>query len=342
MTQERTYTLIERDHYGAIVNTITGIFRARADLVAETLRLGDAYTDKIKPWTCEIVREPSREEQIAAVVDEWLADAEALTRADHLVACLRRVADVLEPLGDKVIPRTGLKVELHLFAHAAPAAERMAALDELAAVFGHKGEMSEAGHYHTGYVHGGGLRIVTIAEPEPKPIVSDETIRQAEQLSRMVLPMAECGCPIWGTVVDHCAACREEGRSTAEPGEHRHVGGSVGGPGENSAECACGTTFAGFDTHAEPAALLDKHIANETAEAAAPIAAERVEEILAELNALTQRPDEAAVDWWDWISDQPEFDREATAAAPTGELHLVDGTVLVWQATPAAWKRVKA
>ncbi|MEV6633924.1 hypothetical protein AB0M54_24550 [Actinoplanes sp. NPDC051470] len=45
--------------------------------------------------------------------------------------------------------------------------------------------------------------------------------------------------------------------------EHRHVGGSVGGKGDNDAECACGTTFSGFDTHAQAMRALDAHIADE-------------------------------------------------------------------------------
>lgn len=55
--------------------------------------------------------------------------------------------------------------------------------------------------------------------------------------------------------------------------EHKHIGGSAGGPGECSAECACGTTFAGFDTHAEVTALLDQHISDANAEL--KLAAER-------------------------------------------------------------------
>lgn len=53
---------------------------------------------------------------------------------------------------------------------------------------------------------------------EPKPLVSDATIAEAEQISRMVAPMdlalpaAPCGCPIKGdelsTYVDHCEACK--------------------------------------------------------------------------------------------------------------------------------------
>ncbi|MET7395571.1 hypothetical protein ABZS66_18985 [Dactylosporangium sp. NPDC005572] len=43
---------------------------------------------------------------------------------------------------------------------------------------------------------------------------------------------------------------------------HHHVAGSVGGPGENDAECACGTVVAGFDTQAEAVAALEQHIAD--------------------------------------------------------------------------------
>ncbi|MBM0275143.1 hypothetical protein [Micromonospora tarensis] len=49
----------------------------------------------------------------------------------------------------------------------------------------------------------------------------------------------------------------------ADEPEHRHVGGAAGGPGENDAQCACGVTYAGFDTHAEAMKMLDAHIADE-------------------------------------------------------------------------------
>lgn len=46
--------------------------------------------------------------------------------------------------------------------------------------------------------------------------------------------------------------------------EHAHAGGSAGGPGENSAECVCGVTYAGFDTHREARLMLVEHIKAET------------------------------------------------------------------------------
>lgn len=220
MTQEPTYSIVERDHDGFVVNIIEGLVRARAELIADSLRIGTAYTNS-RPRTCEIEREPDPAEVVAVVVGKWLTDGQSLTRADHLVACLRHVADRLETFGDKEIPPAGLKVELHFFSHAASNEDRVAAVDELAAVFGLVGELNDAEHYHTGYSHGGGLRMVTIVEPKPeqKPLVSDETIAEAEQVGRMVpatdlhLPQADCGCPIkstrdgMATFVDHCEAC---------------------------------------------------------------------------------------------------------------------------------------
>ncbi|MEW2474649.1 hypothetical protein AB0875_12740 [Micromonospora gifhornensis] len=44
--------------------------------------------------------------------------------------------------------------------------------------------------------------------------------------------------------------------------EHAHVGGVIGGPGENEAECACGLIFGGFDSQAAALEFLDRHIAD--------------------------------------------------------------------------------
>ncbi|HZN76054.1 MAG TPA: hypothetical protein VFC00_30860 [Micromonosporaceae bacterium] len=173
-----TFILVQRDQYGDPVNTITGLDELSANNVLAILTQGDAYHGA-QPWSCEIVAELTPAEKLAAVVDSWLAGGESLTRADHIVACLRRVADLLETLGGKVIPRTGLKVELHLFSSDGSNEERMTALDVLAAVFGRKGEMSEGQQYHTGHLYGGGLRMVTIPKPaeEPRPLVSDDEPR---------------------------------------------------------------------------------------------------------------------------------------------------------------------
>jgi hypothetical protein len=47
---------------------------------------------------------------------------------------------------------------------------------------------------------------------------------------------------------------------TPEPVVHEHVGGSAGGPGENSAECACGVVYDGLNTHEDAVSLLELHI----------------------------------------------------------------------------------
>jgi hypothetical protein len=58
------------------------------------------------------------------------------------------------------------------------------------------------------------------------------------------------------------------GQGKAEPPTvHYPSGGTAGGPGENEAECACGVTYAGFDTHAEATAALDQHITTESSPA---------------------------------------------------------------------------
>lgn len=44
-------------------------------------------------------------------------------------------------------------------------------------------------------------------------------------------------------------------------GEHRYAEGWKGGPGECGASCACGLTYDGFDTLAEPSELIDRHVA---------------------------------------------------------------------------------
>ena len=64
--------------------------------------------------------------------------------------------------------------------------------------------------------HRGGCRFVRLDRDD---LVSDETIAEAEQISKLVastdlhLPKADCGCPIKGSglgvYIDHCAACRE-------------------------------------------------------------------------------------------------------------------------------------
>jgi len=68
---------------------------------------------------------------------------------------------------------------------------------------------------------------------------------------------------------------------TEPAAEHRHAGGSAGGFGENSAECACGTTFDGFDTPAEATKLLALHIEAATSATGLTRAADQTRGVLA-------------------------------------------------------------
>lgn len=52
--------------------------------------------------------------------------------------------------------------------------------------------------------------------------------------------------------------------------EHAHGGGTSGGPGENEAWCVCGVEYAGYDTHKEASAAVDRHIAVESSTVDSP------------------------------------------------------------------------
>lgn len=104
-----------------------------------------------------------------------------------------------------------------------------------------------------------------------------------------------------------------------------------------------------------PPADLDAVTVAGLEEIAAPaeparIPAERVNEILTELNRLCGVQAEAdrtakesdgyvgVLDWWDWIHSVPEYDAEATAASnEPGTLHFSDGTVFVWERQSKEW-----
>jgi len=321
--QERTYRLIEHDFYGAAINTIEGLDQATATTVIQTLRKGDAYTCSDNPRTCELVAELTEAEMRQQAVQEWLAgnaEADELVRhSPHAMAeALELVAARLRtvPL-ETHVATTWLKVDFHVFTldrHVTDE-QRRAAVDLFASAFGGQATEVDHGHYQWG----------------------DNNVRVFASILRPATPPADLS-----TVVDESPDVFAE-----DLVEHRQVSGWKDKPGQCGVECACGTAFDGCASLAEAIELLDRHIADEAAKAGCEepppdrIAAQRVDEILVELNMLTLRPDEAfGVDWWEWVADQPEFDREATSnATGTSTLHLLDGTVLAWQGEPATWKR---
>ncbi|GIJ10766.1 hypothetical protein ACFFMR_19050 [Micromonospora andamanensis] len=71
-------------------------------------------------------------------------------------------------------------------------------------------------------------------------------------------------------VADAITAAGLTATAEAAP-EHYHSGGTLGGPGDTAARCACGVVFSGFDSQAEALAVLNEHIANPVpAEATGP------------------------------------------------------------------------
>lgn len=120
---------------------------------------------------------------------------------------------------------------------------------------------------------GCGCPVTEEIRPNDSSIDGTERVEHRAGCWNATQPVSEAPCYVPSgfhapeTIAEEQARCaaRHPGRACVEP-EHRHVGGVAGGPGENEAECACGVTFAGFDTHAEATAELDRHIARANAE----------------------------------------------------------------------------
>lgn len=311
MSQDSTYSIIERDHDGEAVNAITGLHEDNAKLLASWLRSGTAYTGD-RPWTVDITRELTIPVKPTAA-QVWRI-LEPIISNESAPVCVRLNRDDI-----------GVKIEVR---H-----NDRRAVDEAITYLG----------LPPGYLH------------------LDHTWREGETGEfRMYGHYYESpGSPLlpgWG-VQAYChiytqadASVHWDGLLLPDRAPVVHRGDSFwkgDEPGSCGASCVCGTTFDGFDSLGEASDLVDRHIEVENAKAAGsaapqPIPAERVAEILAELNRLTKDPDVNGrePDWWDWIADTvPEFDAEATAnSTHTGELHLTDGTVLRWS-TDTSWTR---
>ncbi len=221
MTQEPTYSIVERDHDGFVVNIIEGLVRARAQLLADSLRMGTAYTGA-HPRTCEVEREQTTQEKAEELAARWVHSG----KSDHvtmrtpvaLAAALDLLAEGLNSLGAQEISEVWMTVDIQVTGFGGNEHARRATVDLLAQAIGTTAEVRAHGSYSAG---SGQIKVYT-AIPKP-PVISDETIAEAEQLSRMVrstdlhLPQAECGCPVKGdetaTYVDHCLACLEDGPS---------------------------------------------------------------------------------------------------------------------------------
>lgn len=280
MSQEPSYTIIQKDQYGLPVNTMTGFDEMAANTMAEWLRTGDAYTGD-RPWTVDIERELTDAEKLAQRAETWLTGPEHTTLATttELAVALELLAERLRSLGDHNLGQMWLTVDMQVTMQAGDEPARRAAVDLLASVAGVVPEESPSHGLHGSYgARGEQVKAFTpVEKPTPQaeaPVATElqaladdgEEVEHYHQSASTGGPgecSASCAC---GTTFDGfdtvSEAIEQLNQHIANPdaAEHRHVGGAAGGPGENEAECSCGTVFAGFDTHAEAVAALDKHI----------------------------------------------------------------------------------
>lgn len=211
MSTSATYTLIQRDEYGTAVNTITRLGRAEAEAMEDLLSKGDAYKGE-RPWTCEVVRELSAVEQAQEAAKAWRESANegarfhTLTRASHILEVLRGIADDLAHLGEMEIPSALLTVKIQVCAGAKGTdQDQIKAVSAIAHALGQEAVRYPIGEDSTHYGTGHGDLVVVTTAPEPKPIVSDETIRQAEEIGKRY--------PDGVTYVEPCDDCETNGRN---------------------------------------------------------------------------------------------------------------------------------
>jgi hypothetical protein len=171
-------------------------------------------------------------------------------QVSDLVAGLKHITALLEASGIDDLPApVSLHVDLDVNFAAARDVERLRTVDLFAAVTGSDAGYEPGSTKYAGYETrleesdaSWQLRATALARrPDPVSELTAENARLREQIAAM-------------------SAVPEPAASAATP-EHYHVGGAAGPAGENEARCACGITFAGFDTHAEATAMLDEHIA---------------------------------------------------------------------------------
>jgi hypothetical protein len=149
MTTSQTYTLIERDFYGRVQNTVTGLDARSADTTAKVLSNGTAYQGE-QPWSCEVISEA---ELLAAVVDDWLSkEDQYLASSSQLVACLREVASRIEAVGERDLGRTQLDISIHVMGVYGATAQT-SLIDVMARAVDREASWSDsangAGHYET-------------------------------------------------------------------------------------------------------------------------------------------------------------------------------------------------
>ena len=128
----------------------------------------------------------------------------------------------------------------------------------------------------------------------------------------------------------------KEPEPTPEPiGEHYFVSGAIGGPGEFSAECACGTSFSGFDSLDDVMAELNRHIAGPATQADIDAAKFSTNPLVAAAaQAYEDADDDPTGLTYSREDDDPQVVRPHSPRVPMQTGAVVDGGELVDE-TPA-------
>lgn len=87
----------------------------------------------------------------------------------------------------------------------------------------------------------------------------------------------DCGEPL--ALIESGATDHVPGNDCAQTPGHQQVAGWSGGAGECGAECACGTTFEGFDSIGAALLLLEEHIADPAEPGPPPVVDERAPDL---------------------------------------------------------------
>jgi hypothetical protein len=169
------------------------------------------------------------------VADEELAELEVVARRARLVAALHELADDIERLE---LPVPEYRAELTVMP--GPRAD----VDRWASLLGVEVHSHPDG-WQVACRDGSPLSVRVIGDRLPEPD-ADAVQADADALVDGIT-----------TLLDNAADSKLD-----TDAEHVHVGGTIGGLGENEVECACGLVFGGFDSQASAMAFMERHIDN--------------------------------------------------------------------------------
>lgn len=113
-TTQSTYSLVERDALGRVVNTIPGLTGDEAQATGVLFDRSTAHQDKARTW--EIVRELTAMELRTQAAERWLADSAVgdRTSASFLADCLNYAAERMRQIAPVALADTRLSLTLHV------------------------------------------------------------------------------------------------------------------------------------------------------------------------------------------------------------------------------------